>query len=159
MNAITKNETTIEADPKLPTIRITREFEATPDRVFNAWVDPKLVVQWLGPHDTAMRLDRWEAKTGGCWRYHETSGDQPQSFYGSFHEVRQNERIVQTFTWEGFPDGVTLETITFEPLEGGRTKVSSLSVYDTIEGRDLMVSSGMDVGVVEGYQRLDALLA
>ena len=159
MTTTTKNETTIEADPKVPTITIVREFEATPDRVFKAWVDPELIVQWLGPHGTTMKLDRWDATTGGAWKYHETSGDDPQSFYGSFHEVRENERIVQTFTWDGAPDGVALETITFEALEGGRTRVTTLDVVDSFEGRDMIVSSGMDTGVIEGYQRLDALLA
>ncbi|MBM7789322.1 SRPBCC family protein [Tenggerimyces flavus] len=156
MNATTKNEATIEADPKVPTVKIVREFDATPDRVFNAWVDPELIVQWLGPNGTEMNLDRWDAKTGGGWKYHEGGGE---SFYGSFHEIRQNERIVQTFTWAGYPDGVALETITFEPLDGGRCRVTTLSVVDTFEGRDMIVSSGMEVGVIEGYQRLDALLA
>lgn len=156
MSATTKNEATIEADPKVPTVKIVREFDATPDRVFNAWIDPELVVQWLGPNDSEMNLDRWDAKSGGGWKYHETNGE---SFYGSFHEIRKDERIVQTFTWEGYPDGVALETIRFEPLDGGRTRVTSLSVVDTFEARDMIVSSGMEVGVIEGYQRLDALLA
>jgi uncharacterized protein YndB with AHSA1/START domain len=162
MNAAAKitNETKIDADPKVPAIRITREFDATPDRVFNAWVDPKLVVQWLGPNDSTMQIETWDARTGGSWRYADVSDkDAPQWFYGSFHELRPNERVVQTFTWEGVPDGVALETITFEALEGGRTRVSSLSLVDSFEGRDMILSSGMDVGVLEGYQRLDALLA
>lgn len=157
MSATTKHETTIEADPKVPTVKIVREFDATPDRVFNAWVDPELIVQWLGPDGTKINLDRWDAKTGGGWKYNEANGG--ESFYGSFHEIRKDERIVQTFTWEGYPNGVALETITFEPLDGGRCRVTTLSVVDTFEGRDMMVSSGMEVGVIEGYRRLDAILA
>jgi uncharacterized protein YndB with AHSA1/START domain len=69
------------------------------------------------------------------------------------------DRIVQTFTFEGFPDGVALETVWFEDLGDGRTRVRSQSLCDTFEGRDAMLSSGMDVGVKEGYEKLDELLA
>ncbi len=66
---------------------------------------------------------------------------------------------MQTFTYEGYPDGVCLETMTFEDLGDGRTRVTGLSVVDTMEARDMMIASGMEAGVVEGYQKLDALLA
>lgn len=160
MTATTTHETRIEADPALPTIRITRDFDATPDRVFRAWVDPELVVKWLGPDETTMRLDTWDARTGGSYRYAALrGGEEIARFYGSFHEVRPNERLVQTFTWEGFPDGVSLDTMTFEDLGDGRTRAIGLSVVDTMEARDAIIASGMETGVVEGYAKLDRLLA
>ena len=153
-------ETTIEADPNLPTIRIIRDFDAPPDRVFNAWVDPELIVQWLGPKSSEIRIDKWDARTGGSYRYASVQdGEEVAAFYGSFHEVRPGERLVQTFTWEGMPDGVSLETMTFEDLGDGRTRTIGLSVADSFEGRDAIMASGMDVGVNEGYEKLDALLA
>jgi uncharacterized protein YndB with AHSA1/START domain len=78
--------------------------------------------------------------------------------YGSFHEVRQHERIVWTFTYEGEPDAVALETLTFEEIEDGRTRLRVLSVVRDFQTRDGMLSSGMDVGVNEGYDKLDELL-
>jgi uncharacterized protein YndB with AHSA1/START domain len=153
-------ETTIEADPSLPTIRIIRDFDAPPDRVFKAWVDPELIVQWLGPKSSEIRIDTWDARTGGSYRYASVQdGEEVAAFYGSFHEVRPSERLVQTFTWEGMPDGVSLETMTFEDLGDGRTRTIGLSVVDSLEGRDAIMASGMDVGVNEGYEKLDALLA
>jgi uncharacterized protein YndB with AHSA1/START domain len=153
-------ETTIEADPNTPTIRIIRDFDAPRDRVFRAWVDPELVVQWLGPKSSEMRIDQWDARTGGNYRYAAVKdGAEEAAFYGSFHEVRPSERLVQTFTWEGMPDGVSLETMTFEDLGNGRTRTVGLSVVDSFEGRDAIIASGMDVGVNEGYEKLDALLA
>ena len=64
----TTRETTIEADPNLPTIRIIRDFDAPPDKVFRC-IDPELVAQWLGPKSTEMRIDQWNARTGGNYRY------------------------------------------------------------------------------------------
>jgi uncharacterized protein YndB with AHSA1/START domain len=154
------HQTTIEADPNLPTIRIIRDFDASPEKVFRAWIDPDLVVQWLGPKSTEMRIDRWEARTGGNYRYVALqNGEEVAAFYGSFHEVRPSERLVQTFTWEGMPDGVSLETMTFEDLGDGRTRTIGLSVVDNLDARNAIMASGMDVGVNEGYEKLDALLA
>ena len=156
----TTPETTIEADPAVPTIRIVRDFDAPPDRVYRAWTDPELVVKWMGPNSTEMKIDSWEAETGGKYRYTMLQdGEEVAAFFGSFHEARSNERLVWTFTWEGMPDGVSLETMTFTDLGDGRTRVSSLSVVDSFEARDGIMSSGMEVGVFDGYAKLDALLA
>ncbi|GAA3909930.1 SRPBCC family protein [Streptomyces lacrimifluminis] len=152
------NETRIVAEPDLPIIVITREFDAPPERVFRAYTDPDLVVQWLGPRRLEMRIDRYDARNGGSYRYvHRDDDGTEYGFHGVFHEVRPNERIVQTFTYDGFPDGVSLETAVFEDL-GGRTRVTGRSLMDSIEARDAMLKSGMDVGVREGYERLDELL-
>jgi uncharacterized protein YndB with AHSA1/START domain len=159
LTATTKNETQIHADPALPTIRIVREFDAPRDRVFRAWIDPELVVRWLGPRSVTMRIEHWDARTGGSWRYRGIGEDLDVGFYGSFHEVRPDERLVQTFTFDGAPDGVSLETLTFEELPGGRTRITGLSVVESMEIRDMILASGMEVGVVEGYEQLDELLA
>jgi uncharacterized protein YndB with AHSA1/START domain len=159
-NEATTRETTIEADPNLPTIRIVRDFDAPPEKVFRAWIEPDLVAQWLGPKSTTMRIDKWDARTGGQYRYAAVRDDEEvAAFYGSFHEVRPHERLVQTFTWEGMPDGVSLEIMTFEDLGDGRTRTIGLSVVENLEGRDAIMASGMEVGVYEGYEKLDALLA
>jgi uncharacterized protein YndB with AHSA1/START domain len=153
------HETEIVADPALPTIVITREFEATPDRVFRAYTEPDLVAQWLGPRRLTIRIDQFDARTGGSYRYvhAEADGITEYAFRGVFHEVRPVDRIVQTFTYEGYPDGVSLETATFEDL-GGRTRVTTKSVMDSIEARDAVIASGMEGGLREAYERLDELL-
>jgi uncharacterized protein YndB with AHSA1/START domain len=154
-------ETLIEADPALPVIRITRDFDASPEKVFRAWTDPDLVSRWLGPRNSEIRIDSWDARTGGSYRYASVrdDGEEIAAFYGSFHEIRPTERLVQTFTWEGMPDGVSLDTMTFEDLGNGRTRVVGVSVVDSLEARDAIMASGMDVGVNEGYEKLDEILA
>ncbi|MBC9714834.1 SRPBCC family protein [Streptomyces sp. TRM66268-LWL] len=151
-------ETRIVADPDLPTIVITREFDAPPERVFRAYTDPELVVQWLGPRRLTMRIDAYDARSGGSYRYvHRDEDGTEYGFHGVFHEVRPGERIVQTFTYEGSPDGVSLETTVFEDL-GGRTRVTGKSLMDSVEARDSLLKSGMEYGIREGYERLDELL-
>ena len=156
----TRHQTEISADPNLPTITITREFDATPEQVFRAHVDPELFARWCGPRSTEMRIEHWDARTGGAWRYAAwREGEEIARFYGSFHQVREPDRIVQTFTYEGAEDGVSLETLTLDELPGGRTRLTGQSVVDSMELRDMILASGMEVGVNDGYEKLDELLA
>jgi uncharacterized protein YndB with AHSA1/START domain len=73
--------------------------------------------------------------------------------------VRPNEVIVQTFTFEGDPDGVAPERIVFTDLGDGRTRLTSTSLVDSFAARDAFVASGMESGVREGYERLDEMLS
>ena len=149
----------IEADATIPGIRFTRDFAATPEQLFRAHTDPELFVRWNGPDRMGTELQVWDARTGGSWRYVTTDEDgATYAFHGCFHEVR-TDRIVQTFTFDGYADAVALETITFTDLGDGRTRMQALSLCDSFEGRDMMLASGMEVGVHEGYARLDGLLA
>ncbi len=66
---------------------------------------------------------------------------------------------MQTWTWEGLPDTVCLETMTFESLEDGRSRIVSVTVLDSMEAQAGMMASGMETGIDEGYEKLDELLA
>lgn len=156
----TRAETQISAEPGMPQIVITREFDAPRELLFRAHTDPALVAQWLGPRRLTMIIDRWEARDGGTWRYIHRDGDGSEyGFHGVFHGTPTPEYgIVQTFEFEGTPGHVSLETVTFEE-RGGKTLVRVNDVFQSVEDRDAMVESGMEAGVQEGYERLDELLA
>lgn len=155
----TTNETEIIIDDTVPAVRISREFDAPPEKVFRAHTDPELVKQWLGPRYLEMEIDRWDCVTGGGYRYVHTADGEEYGFFGSFHVVRPATEIVQTFTFEGMPDEVALEKLTLTDLGDGRTRLETVSLVDSFESRDGFVASGMEQGVREGYEQLDELLA
>jgi len=160
MTTRTTPETRIESDPTVPVIRIVREFDASPERVYRAFTDPELFVRWLGPTTTSIRLDRWDAVSGGAYRYTVLrDSEEVVSFWGSFHELRSPDRLVQTQSMVGLDDAAILNTLTFEDLPGGRTRLTDLTLADSFEARDMILASGMESGVVEGYKKLDELLA
>lgn len=159
MTTSSTHETEITADPRVPLVRIVREFDALPEQVFRAHTDPELVVQWLGPRRHAMRIDHYDCRTGGSYRYVHASGGNEFGFRGCFHEVRPSQLIVQTFTFEGMPDGVALERLAFEDLGAGRTRLTATSLVHSFEDRDAFLAGGMEGGVRESYERLDELLA
>ncbi len=151
-------EATIEADEKVPAIRITRDFRATPAQLLAAHTDPALFARWVGPNGMDTEIVVWDARDGGEWRYVARRDGEEYAFRGCFHEVN-DQRIVQTFTFEGYPQGVALETLTFEDLGDGYTRLHAQSLCDSFEERDGMLASGMESGVHEGYAKLDGLLA
>ena len=140
-------------------IHIWRDFAGTPEQLFRAHTDRDLYARWVGPAGLSVVIDRWDATEGGAFRFRgdDSEGDE-QAFHGCFHTVRPG-RIVQTFTWDGMPDGVALETMTFEDLGDGRTRLHATSLCDSFEARDAWLRSGMEVGVNDGYDALDQMLA
>ena len=158
MNATTR-ATRIEFYPDDPLIRITRHFDAPRAKVIRAHSDPELQARWLGPREVHMTIEHYDCRTGGSYRYLHRSGGEEYGFHGSFHEVRPDEMIVQTFTFEGWPDGVALEKLVLEDLGDGRTRLTATSLCDSFADRDAMIASGMESGVREGYEKLDEVLA
>jgi uncharacterized protein YndB with AHSA1/START domain/dihydrofolate reductase len=155
---MSRNPTTLTADPGTPFIDVVREFEATPAQVFRASTDPELVTRWLGPRDIGMRVIEYDARTGGSYRYVHTDADGGEHrFRGVFHSVVPAERIIQTFEYEGWPDSVSVDTATYEDL-GGRTRLHTHSVFPSVEARDTALESGMERGIVDSMDRLEELV-
>ncbi|OMH23139.1 polyketide cyclase [Tersicoccus phoenicis] len=163
------NALTIEAPAGLPFIDSTREFDAPVAAVFRAHADPDLVSRWMGPRGYTMEVGTWDFRSGGAWSFvHRDPAGAQFRFRGTFHTVRENEFAVQTFEFEGVPDIVSIESMTFEALPakpgekgtGGRprTRLRGHAVYPSLAARDGMLASGMDTGMREGYERLDEVL-
>jgi uncharacterized protein YndB with AHSA1/START domain len=156
-----KNKTIITAEPNKQELFISREFEAPRELVFQAYTDEKIYAQWLGPRGLETWFETFEPVSGGKYKFVQKDKDGNQfSFHGVTHEVLANERIIGTFEFDGLPEAghVVLETTRFEALPGNRTRVTSQSVFQSVSDRDGMVESGMEQGVVEGYERLDEIL-
>lgn len=82
----------------------------------------------------------------------------PFSFRGVFHSVETDALIIMTSEFDGAPNQVVISTTTFEEVDG-RTRMQAHEVYPTVEARDMALSTGMNYGVIEGYEQLDELLA
>ena len=155
------NTFTLVAEPGSQNMYFTREFDAPAHRVFRAHIDPQLVPRWLGPRILEMVIDHFDARTGGSYRYRHINPENKEEygFFGSFHEVVPDKRIVQTFEFAGMPGCPAIEMMTLEELDdGGRCLLRGTSTYLSVDGRDGMVNSEMESGMAEGYERLDEIV-
>lgn len=151
--------TQIIAEPGMPQIIITREFDAPRDLVFRAHTDPELLAQWLGPRDLTMTVDHYDVRDGGKWRYvSKDAAGSEYGFHGVFHGTPSPDGIVQTFEFEGVPGHVSLDTLTLQERDG-KTLLRSVSSFQSVEDRDAMAASDMERGVRDSGERLEELLA
>lgn len=143
---------------ELPTDReivLSRVFDAPRERVFRAYTDPKAIPQWWGPRDYTTTVDKMDVRPGGAWRFVQVAPDGTKhAFHGTYREIRPPERIVDTFEYEPAPGHVLVETVTFDSVPGGRTKVTVTSRFDTKADRDGMIASGMEFGARQTMERL-----
>ena len=155
------SKTLVTAEPGKQDLFITREFDAPRELVFRAHTDPELYQKWVGPHGMTMTIEQWDCREGGSYKFtHERDGHK-YAFFGVYHEILDSQRIIGTFEFDGLPERghVIMGKTTFEELPGGRSRLVHQSVFFSVEDRDGMVQSGMERGVNDGYEKLDALLA
>jgi uncharacterized protein YndB with AHSA1/START domain len=143
--------------PREREIRIERIFNAPRDRVWRAYTEPELLAQWWGRGNKVV-IEKYELERGGHWRFVEHAAGETHGFEGRFAEIVPQERVVQTFEWDGMPGHVALETMELHDLGDGRTKIIATSLFMTNEDRDGMLQSGMEGGLNESYAALDRLL-
>ena len=154
------NPVVIDATPGQSYADISREFDAPVAAVFRAHADRDQFREWIGPRALQTNIIEWDFRTGGRYRYEQTDPEgSSYTFNGVFHTVRENELIIQTFEYEGAPDEVAIDTMRFEELPGGRSRLVDHSVFPTVEVLEGMMSQGMEYGMNEGYEKLDELLA
>jgi uncharacterized protein YndB with AHSA1/START domain len=152
------NTLQLTVPPASQSVMFTREIDAPPEVVFAAMMDAELIPRWWGPSYLTTTVVTHEPVTGGSWRYDQIAPDGTSfGFRGVFHEVVEAVRVVQTFEFDGMPGHVSLDSLTFEDL-GGRTRLHGHSSFQGVEDRDGMVASGMEGGMAEGYDRLEALI-
>ena len=152
-------ELKVTAEPGVPQVFTERTFDAPRELVFRAFVEPDLLVQWLGPRQYTMTIDRFDARDGGSYRYvHADDAGNAFGFHGVFHGEPSPDGFVQTFEFEGAPGNVSMDTLTLEERDG-KTTVRTNSVFQSVEARDAMVQSGMAEGMNDGYDRLEELVA
>jgi len=147
------------AEPGVPQVVITREFDASRELLFRVHTDPDLLMQWFVPRGLIMTVDRFDLRDGGTWRYQYWEADGTDyAFHGLFHGEPSTNGIVQTFEFEGRPGHVSMWTVTFSE-QSGTTLLTHNIVYQSVEDRDLDLRSGLEESVSDSVDRLDQLLA
>ncbi|MFN2589899.1 MAG: SRPBCC family protein [Actinomycetota bacterium] len=138
-------------------IKITREFDAPRDLVFEAHTSCEHLSNWWGPRKYEVADCEVDFREGGTWRVVHRAEGEEHEFRGEYREIVRPERITWTFEWMGLPGHISVDTITLDERDG-RTLVTTTSQFDTVEDRDGMLQSGMESGLAETWERLDEYL-
>lgn len=141
-------------------IAMTRDFDAPRALVWEMFTRPEHVRQWWGCKHLEVTVCEIDLRVGGAYRYVGRMPDGTEvPFTGVYREIIVPERIVYTEIYD-VPmarDHEGVVTTTFAE-NAGKTTVVSVVRYDTKETRDVVLGSGMESGVVAGYDHIDDML-
>jgi len=149
------HKTKFIAEPNTQTVILERTFNATADKLFDAYVNPDKLVKWWGGH-MRTKVVTYEAHTGGSWRIVQADDSDTYGFRGVFHDVVPNERIILTFEFDGFKKAF-LEATYFTEKDG-KTTVKTVHAFQTVADRDEMIEIGMEIGCRTGFDILAELV-
>jgi uncharacterized protein YndB with AHSA1/START domain len=138
-------------------ILIEREFDAPPHLLYAACTTPELIKRWWAGKRGKVTDVEVDLRVGGDWRQvMEATAGFEVAFHGTYRELVPNERIVTTEVFEGMPDAYAVNTISFEPIDGGeRTRMTVLVEHTEASHRDAHIDSGMEGGMQEAYDLLE----
>jgi uncharacterized protein YndB with AHSA1/START domain len=158
--------TAVRKDPAALTFTISAEFDASPERVWELWADPRQLERWWGPPTYPATFTQHDLRPGSRVDYHMTGpeGDQPRGWW----EIVDADPPRSLAFRDGFAhdDGtpndafpVTIAHVTIEDVGGGRTRMSIESVYPSAEAMEQVLAMGMEEGITQAVGQIDAILA
>ena len=142
-------------------IVMTRVFDAPRTLVWDAFTKPELLKRWLyGPTDWSLPVCEYGKKAGDRYRYvwRDSKGAE-MAAGGVIREFIPPERLVVTERFdEPWYQGEAIITFVLSEANGQTTLTQTLS-YESREARDLVLKSGMEVGLGMSFDRLEKLFA
>lgn len=100
------------------TVSVSRELDVTPERAFDAWLDPGMVEHWFAPGLGPMTRVEIDARVGGAFHLDQRRGEEVARHWGRYLEIDRPRRLAFTWSVDG-ADGEDVVTIDIEPLERG----------------------------------------
>ena len=158
--------TAVRKDPHALSLTLDAEFDASPERVWQLWSDPRQLERWWGPPTYPATFTKHDLKPGGRVEYHMTGpeGDQPHAFW----DVQEVDPPRSLVVRDGFAHGdgspnTEMPTnefrVTIEDLGAGRTRMSIVSLFPSTEAMEQLLGFGMEQGLTLAVGQIDALLA
>ena len=157
--------TSVNKDPEALTLTLTAEFDATPERVWDLWADPRQLERWWGPPTYPATFTTHDLVPGGHVDYHMTGpeGDQPHGYWDVVEaEPPRRLVIIGGFAHDdGTPDDAFPRNegrVTIEPIAAGRTRMSIQSRFPSTAAMEQYLGMGMEEGLTAAVGQIDAIL-
>jgi uncharacterized protein YndB with AHSA1/START domain len=154
-----EGDTELIANPGEPKFVVTRRFNARAGLVWDAWTKPELMKCWYGNSCMKLELCEMDVRPGGAWRRVLRMDDgKAIGFHGVYQEIDEPRRIVFTEVFEPVPEHPSVVTVTLSERDG-KTYVRVEQLHDSVVSRDMHIGSGMEQGMRETLDRLDAFVS
>ena len=158
--------TAVRKDPVNLTLTLTAEFDASPERVWQLWSDPRQLERWWGPPMYPATFTRHDLSVGSRVEYYMTGpeGDQPRGFW-DIVDAEPPRRLafrdgIANDDWTENADFPRIEdVVTIEPIEAGRTRMEFQAHYPSTAAMEQYLAMGMEPGLTEAVGQIDAILA
>ena len=158
--------TAVRNDPQALTMTLEAEFDASPERVWQLWADPRQLERWWGPPTYPATFTRHDLSPGSHVEYHMTGpeGDQPRGYWDVVETDPPRWLVVR----DGFAndDGTPNDELprnevrtTIEDVGGGRTRMSIVSIFPSAEAMEQVLAMGQEEGMKQAIGQIDAILA
>jgi uncharacterized protein YndB with AHSA1/START domain len=158
--------TAVRKNSEALTMTADAEFEASAERVWQLWADPRQLERWWGPPTYPATVDSHDLRPGGRVEYHMTGpeGDQPRGYW----EIVEADAPRALVFRDGFAneDGTpntdlptTQVRMTIQDIGDGRTRMSIESAFPSPEAMEQLLRMGMEEGLKEAMGQIDAILA
>ena len=158
--------TAVRKDPASLSLELEAEFEATPERVWELWADPRQLERWWGPPTYPATFTAHDLRAGGRIAYHMTgpTGDQPRGYWivdevDPPRTIRFRDGFADA---AGQPDPSMPEShalVTIEDLGAGRTRMTLRSVFADLASMERLIEMGIEEGLKSAVGQIDAILA
>lgn len=142
-----------------PLIVMTRTFDAPRILVWKVMTEAQHIPHWWGWSKAVTTVEELDLRKGGAWRFAQRMPDgREMVFTGTYLIIDPVARLVNTFGMVGmYEHALIVEEHRLEEIDG-RTVLTSTSRLDSLADRDAFVSSGMEGGARESYNRMEAYL-
>jgi len=158
--------TAVQKDPQALTLTLDAEFEASQERVWQLWADPRQLERWWGPPTYPATFTKHDLAPGSRVEYHMTGpeGDQPKGYW-DIVEVDPPRRLL---VHDGFRNDDGTENtdlpgnefeVTIAESGENRTRMSIESRFPSQEAMEQLLAMGMEQGLTEAVGQIDAILA
>lgn len=158
--------TAVHKDPTALSMTVETEFDATPERVWQLWADPRQLERWWGPPTYPATFTKHDLTPGSRIEYHMTGpeGDQPRGYW-DVKEVDPPHRLTVTDGFANEDGSPNLEMpsgemrVTIEEIDAGRTRMSIENLFPSTEAMEQLLAMGQEQGMVEALGQIEAILA
>jgi uncharacterized protein YndB with AHSA1/START domain len=155
----------VRKDVASMTMTLDAEFDASPDRVWQLWADPRQLERWWGPPTYPATVTSHDLRVGGRVEYHMTGpeGDQPRGYW-EIIEADPPHRLVFRDGFanaDGLPNSdmpLTEARVTIAESGGGRTRMSIVSIFPDTAAMEQLMAMGMEQGLTEAVGQIDAIV-